>query len=75
MFGLGFLFYYAHIKIKNKGVNIPRVRVYFPFRVLIRPYGNHVKNGGLCRERLLTGERSVLGCTAKGNKKAPTGRW
>ena len=33
------------------------------------------KNGGLCRERLLTGERSVLGCTAKGNKKAPTGRW
>ena len=26
-------------------------------------------------ERLLTGERSVLGCRAKGNKKAPTGRW
>ena len=40
---LGFLFYYAHITIKNKGFNISRVCVYFLFRVLIRLYKNHVK--------------------------------
>ena len=32
---------------------MPRVCVYFSFRVLLRLYGNHVKNGGLCRRKTL----------------------
>ena len=34
---------------------------------------NQAKNGGLCRERLLTGERSVLGCYCQRQQKSPYG--
>ena len=34
---------------------------------------NQAKNGGLCRERLLTGERSVLGCYCQRQQKSPHG--
>ena len=74
MFGLGFLFYYAHIKIKNKGFNIPRVCVYFSFRVLIRLYKNHVKNGGLCRRKTLDRRKECVRLfLPKATKKPPRG--
>ena len=34
---------------------------------------NQAKNGGLCRERLLTGAGSVIGCSAKRQQESPSG--
>ena len=34
---------------------------------------NQAQNGGLCHERLLTGERSVLGCYCQRQQKSPYG--
>ena len=60
-------------KVLNKGCKSPFFRAFYSFTGSYPRNIKSRKNGGLCRERLLTGERSVLGCYCQRQQKSPHG--
>ena len=70
---VGFLFFYTQIQNHFKGVSFRQGNAFYFVLNKYLPLWNQAKNGGLCRESLLTGERSVLGYYCQRQQKNPHG--
>ena len=64
-----FLFFYTQIQNHFKGVSFRQGNAFYFVLNKYLLLCNYAKNGGLCRERLLTRERNVVGYLPRQEKK------